>query len=116
MLVSVSRTQSQRLLSGACGLDAPTGASSLETGGLSLAETLAAPPRDANDPVGLALVRERLQLILDALPALSEHERGSLRLALNDHSHVQIGAALSSDAKSVNNALQRARRKLSTLP
>jgi RNA polymerase sporulation-specific sigma factor len=115
MLVSTSRTHSQRLLSGACSLDDPAGTPALDPPGLSLAETLAAPPRDANDPAQAALIHERLQLILEALPALSEHERGSLSMALNDHSHGEIGAALSTDAKSVNNALQRARRKLSTL-
>jgi RNA polymerase sporulation-specific sigma factor len=108
MLVSSSRCHSQRLLNDASSLDRELGTE----GGLSLAETLAAPPRDANDPAELLLARERLELILAALPALSEHERSSLKMTLNGLSHTEIGSSRGAGAKSVNNALQRARRKL----
>jgi RNA polymerase sporulation-specific sigma factor len=112
MLVTASRAHNQVLLSGACSLDgdaSPQNASDR----LSLCEILAAPARDASDPAAATLVRERLQLILAALPALSEHERGSLSMTLNGVSQSEIGAGFGVGAKSVNNALQRARRKLS---
>ena len=79
---------------------------------LSLAELLAAPARDANDPVEVTLGRERLRLIVKGLPALSEHERGSLAMTLNGQSQREISRELASSPKSINNALQRARRKL----
>jgi RNA polymerase sporulation-specific sigma factor len=112
MLVTASRARNQVLLNGACSLD---GDASPRNGsdGLSLSEMLAAPVRDASDPAEVTLARERLQLILAALPALSEHERGSLSMTLNGLSQTEIGTAVGAGAKSVNNALQRARRKLS---
>jgi RNA polymerase sporulation-specific sigma factor len=110
MLVSSSRAHNQRLVNSAHSLQAEYGD---EGGsGLTLAEVLAAPTRDANDPAECALWRERLALILANLPALSEHERGSLRMTLNGLSQPAIGAELGTSAKSINNALQRARRKL----
>ena len=110
MLVTASRARNQVLLNGACSLD---GDASPRNGsdGLSLSEMLAAPVRDASDPAEVTLARERLQLILAALPALSEHERGSLSMTLNGLSQTEIGTAFGAGAKSVNNALQRARRK-----
>jgi RNA polymerase sporulation-specific sigma factor len=112
MLVTASRARNQALLNTACPLHADCGR---ENGGsgLSLAELVAAPARDAFDPAEVTLTRERLEMILGALPALSEHERGSLGMSLNGLSQSEIGVALGSGAKSVNNALQRARRKLS---
>jgi RNA polymerase sporulation-specific sigma factor len=112
MLVTASRARNQAPLNGARSLHADCGG---ENGGsgLSLAELLASPARDAVDPAEVTLTRERLELILGALPGLSEHERGSLGMSLNGLSQTEIGAALGSGAKSVNNALQRARRKLS---
>ena len=112
LLVTASRTRGQTFVNGAHSLHGGAGP---EHDGreLSLAETLAAPARDANDPAEQALVRERLCLILDALPTLSEHERGSLRLTMSGLSHIESGALLGAGARSINNALQRARRKLS---
>jgi RNA polymerase sporulation-specific sigma factor len=110
MLVTASRSRNQTLLNGACPLHGDGGR---EGSGLSLAEVLAAPARDAPDPAEQALARERLHVILRALPSLSEHERGSLSMTMNGVSQNRIGAALDRNAKSVNNALQRARRKLS---
>jgi RNA polymerase sporulation-specific sigma factor len=111
MLVSASRARNQGLLNSACSLQAEC-ARNGDTPGLSLAEVLAAPARDACDPAEVTLWRERLELILAALPELSEHERGSLSMTLNGLGQPQIGAELGTGAKSINNALQRARRKL----
>jgi RNA polymerase sporulation-specific sigma factor len=113
MLVSASRTRNQNFLNTARSLDQECAfREGPNEDGLSLAEVLAAPVRDANDPLEVTLGRERLTLILSGLPALSEHERGSLAMALNGFGQQEIAAELSFSAKSVNNALQRARRKL----
>jgi RNA polymerase sigma-H factor len=111
-LVTASRAYRQMLLSKACSLDAPTGIDEHRPA-LSLAEVLPAPPREANDPYELARVRERLGAIVVALAALSPQEREALRLTLNGLSHAQAGSRMGGDAKKINNALQRARRKLS---
>lgn len=113
-LVTASRTYSQMLLSKACSLEAPT---SIDERGpaLSLAEVLPAPPRAANDPYELARARERLAAIVAALATLSPQEREALRLTLNGLSHTQAGSRIGGDAKRINNALQRARRKLSVV-
>jgi RNA polymerase sigma factor (sigma-70 family) len=110
MLVSASRAHNQGLLNSASSLYEC--ASDGTPGGLMLAEVLAAPARDASDPAEMTLWREQLALILSALPTLSKHERGSLSMTLNGLGQPEIGAELGTDAKSVNNALQRARRKL----
>lgn len=111
MLVTASRAHNQGLLNSACSLHADGGRDGAPPG-LTLAEVLAAPARDASDPAEMTLWRERLALILAALPALSEHERGSLSMTLNGLGQPEIGAALGTGAKSINNALQRARHKL----
>jgi RNA polymerase sporulation-specific sigma factor len=111
MLVSSSRARNQGLLNSACSLHAEY-APGADGANRTLAEMLAAPARDANDPAEITLWRERLALILAGLPALSEHERGSLAMTLNGLGQPEIGAELGTGAKSVNNALQRARKKL----
>jgi len=112
MLVTASRARSQTLLNGACSLDSVDGPEDGTRRGLALAERLAAPARDAADPEEMALARERIDLILSAIPTLSPHERSSLRMTLNGMSQAEVGERLGAGAKSVNNALQRARRKL----
>jgi RNA polymerase sporulation-specific sigma factor len=111
MVVSASRTRNQNFVNTAFSLE-ETCAPQRTAHQLSLAELLAAPVRDANDPVEVTLGRERLRLILRGLPALSKHERGSLTMTLNGQSQQEISRELASNPKSINNALQRARRKL----
>ena len=69
LLVTAARTRNQSFLNAARPLDGGHCAEH-EGSELSLVETLAAPPRDASDPAELALARERLGLILAALPSL----------------------------------------------
>jgi RNA polymerase sigma factor (sigma-70 family) len=111
MLVTASRAHNQEVLNRACSIDGPDGH---ERGrdGLALTELLPAPRRDAADPEAVVLARERLESILAALPTLSDHERGSLRMTLNGMSQTAVGQCVGVGPKSVNNALQRARRKL----
>jgi RNA polymerase sporulation-specific sigma factor len=111
-LVTASRFYSQMLLSKACSLEAPTGRDERRPA-LSLAEVLPAPRSAANDPYELAHAREQLGAIVAALARLSPQEREALRLTLNGLSHAQAGSRIGGDAKRINNALQRARRKLS---
>jgi RNA polymerase sporulation-specific sigma factor len=110
LLVTVSRTLNQGVLNGAFSIDAPAGAEGHSTG-LSLGEALDVPAGEAS-PLEAVLLRERLALILAMLPVLSPHERRSLTMTLNGFSQIESGAMTGTGAKSVNNALQRARRKL----
>jgi RNA polymerase sigma-H factor len=111
-LVTASRAKNQMLLSKALSLQASR--IDEHRPGLSLTEVLPAPPRDANDPYEMVSVRGRLTAIVVALATLSTQEREALRLTLNGLNHAQAGSRLGGDAKRINNALQRARRKLST--
>jgi RNA polymerase sporulation-specific sigma factor len=113
MLVSASRTRNQAVLNTACSFDDHWGPKR-RSNGFPLVELLAAPKRDAWNPEELAVVREHLQAIIRALSELSEHERGSLSMTLNGMTHAEAAAKVGSRAKSVNNALQRVRRKLAT--
>jgi RNA polymerase sigma-H factor len=75
-------------------------------------ERLAGVRADA-DPVLKTLARERLREIRERLPSLSALERDALALAASGHSHREIAGALGVSRRAVNNALQRARAKLS---
>ena len=56
--------------------------------------------------------REQLRALIARTRTLSPLERRALALATNDHSHREIAATLHIRVRAVNNALQRARRKL----
>ena len=91
------------------------GARSLEDAGrdgLPVAETLAATGRADEDPEAKALARERLKEILARAGTLTPLERRSLELSLNGLGYREIAATLGVQPRTVNNALQRARRKL----
>ena len=114
-LVTASRAYSQMLLNKACSLQAPPTSIDERRPALPLAEVVPAPPRAANDPYELAHARERLGAMVSALATLSPQEHDALRLTLNGLSHAQAGSQIGGDAKGINNALQRARRKLSAV-
>jgi RNA polymerase sporulation-specific sigma factor len=93
-------------------------ASSLsETGqdGLPLAETIAA-GRPDDDPLEKLIAREELEFVLARLATLSRLERQALALSAGGWGYRDIAARLGVSLKAVNNALQRARRKLRGLP
>jgi len=73
---------------------------------------LEATGRPDEDPVAKTLGRERLQGILERATRLTELERRALALSATDHSHRQCARKLGVGERAVNNALQRARRKL----
>jgi RNA polymerase sporulation-specific sigma factor len=79
--------------------------------GHPLADTLAATGRPDADPVAKTLGREQLREMMVRTRTLSDLERRALVLSANDHSHRESARALGVGERSVNNALQRARRK-----
>jgi RNA polymerase sporulation-specific sigma factor len=111
MLISTSRTHGHRSVNTALSFE---DASPQRRDGprRPLAEVLAAPARDAHEPVEVMLGRERLRTIVSGLSALSKYERGSLAMTFNGHNQQEISCKFASTPKSINNALQRARRKL----
>ena len=80
--------------------------------GPALEDTLMATGRPDDDPVAKTLGRERLRGILDSARALTELERRALALSANDRTHRDSARLLGVRERAVNNALQRARRKL----
>jgi RNA polymerase sporulation-specific sigma factor len=80
--------------------------------GAPLEDTLIATGRPDSDPVAKTLGRERLHGILEGTRALTELERGALAMSANDRTHRDSARALGVGERAVNNALQRARRKL----
>lgn len=107
MAVNAARAAKHQPLTRARSLQAPAGED-----GPPLEETLAAPGRVDDDPVAKTLSRERLQSILDRSRTLTELERRALALSASDHTHRTSARALGVGERAVNNALQRARRKL----
>jgi RNA polymerase sporulation-specific sigma factor len=71
------------------------------------------PGPEVRDPVLQAISSEELQSLVDCLStALSELESRVLALYLDGYSYEQIGGRLGCDTKTVDNALQRVKRKV----
>jgi len=86
----------------------PTGASDSEP---TLDEVLPGPT--AHDPVNQAISSEELRALIACLSTvLSELEARVLGLYLDGHSYQDIGVKLGCEAKTVDNALQRVKRKV----
>jgi RNA polymerase sporulation-specific sigma factor len=107
MAVNAARAGKHQPLNGARTLHAVVGEN-----GHALEDTLEATSRPDADPVAKTLAREQLREILERARTLSDLERRALMLSANDHSHREAAGALGVGERSVNNALQRARRKL----
>ena len=105
--VSAARAAKHQPLNHARSLHRPLGEE-----GASLEDTLVASGRPDDDPVAKTLGRERLRDILDCTGALTELERGALAMSANDRKHRDSARELGVGVRAVNNALQRARRKL----
>ena len=106
MAVNSARSGKHRAINGARSLEDAGG------DGLPVAETLAATGRADEDPEAKALAREWLKEILARAGTLTPLERRSLELSLNGLGYREIAATLGVQPRTVNNALQRARRKL----
>jgi RNA polymerase sporulation-specific sigma factor len=106
MAVNSARSGKHQALNSARPLD--------DTGGdgLGLHDTVEATGRPDEDPVAKAIAREQLQSILDRARTLTTLERRALALSANGRSYRDIARALGIRERAVNNALQRARRKL----
>ncbi len=106
MAVTSARSGNHQALNGARPLD------DIGDDGLPLAETIEATGRPDEDPVAKTLAREHLQGVLDRARTLTPLERRCLTLSANGCSHREIAARLGVRPRAVNNALQRARRKV----
>src|SRR2546421_6438138 len=88
----------------------PAGASE---GDATLDEVLPGPA--AHDPVNQVISSEELRALVACLSTvLSELESRVLALYLDGHSYQQVGRRLGCEAKTVDNALQRVKRKVGT--
>jgi RNA polymerase sporulation-specific sigma factor len=71
------------------------------------------PGPSVHDPVNQVISSEELRSLVGCLStALSELESRVLGLYLDGHSYEQVGERLSCDTKTVDNALQRVKRKV----
>jgi RNA polymerase sporulation-specific sigma factor len=71
------------------------------------------PGSPVHDPVNQVISTEELQSLVGCLStALSELESRVLALYLDGHSYEQVGERLGCDTKTVDNALQRVKRKV----
>jgi RNA polymerase sporulation-specific sigma factor len=78
----------------------------------TLEEVLPGP--ESHDPAQQAIAREELASMVSFLSSvLSELESRVLSLYLDGHSYEEIGERLECDTKTVDNALQRVKRKVS---
>ena len=107
MDISAARAAKHQPLNHARSLHTP-----IAEDGAPLQDTLIATGHPDDDPVAKTLARERLQAILDRTLALTELERGALALSANDRTYRDSARELGVGERAVNNALQRARRKL----
>jgi DNA-directed RNA polymerase specialized sigma24 family protein len=107
MAVNAARAGKHQPLNGARTLHRIAGEN-----GHALEDTLEATGRPDVDPVAKTLGRERLRAILQRAPTLTELERRALALSASDHNHRDCAASLGVGERAINNALQRARRKL----
>jgi RNA polymerase sporulation-specific sigma factor len=73
------------------------------------------PGPSVNDPVNQVISSEELQALVACLSSvLSELESRVLSLYLDGHSYEDVGKKLECDTKTVDNALQRVKRKVGT--
>jgi RNA polymerase sporulation-specific sigma factor len=73
------------------------------------------PGPSVNDPVNQVISTEELQALVACLSSvLSELESRVLSLYLDGHSYEDVGKKLACDTKTVDNALQRVKRKVGT--
>jgi RNA polymerase sigma-H factor len=87
--------------------------SSAAEGEPTLDEVIAGP--SVHDPVNQVISTEELQALVACLSTvLSELESRVLSLYLDGHSYEDVGGRLGCDTKTVDNALQRVKRKVGT--
>jgi DNA-directed RNA polymerase specialized sigma24 family protein len=106
MAVNAARARKHHPLNGARPLHP------LDADGPSLQETVEATGRPDEDPVAETLGRDRLSRILARVPSLTDLERGALVLSAGHRTRRETAALLGVGERAVNNALQRARKKL----
>jgi len=88
-----------------------TPAASSDEGESTMADIL--PGSTVHDPVNQVISSEELRALVACIStALSELESRVLALYLDGHSYEEVGRRLSCDCKTVDNALQRVKRKV----
>ena len=71
------------------------------------------PGSTVHDPVNQVISTEEIQSLVSCITSvLSELESRVLSLYLDGHSYVDVGEKLGCDCKTVDNALQRVKRKV----
>jgi RNA polymerase sporulation-specific sigma factor len=79
----------------------------------ALADDPGSPTKQEDDPQEIIIVREQTEQWLHCMAAqLSDFEQQALRLYLSGYTYHEMAASLACTTKAVDNALQRARRKL----
>jgi RNA polymerase sporulation-specific sigma factor len=80
--------------------------------GPPLQDTIEATGRPDENPVAKILGQERLRRILGRVSKLTDLERGAVALSASHHTRRESAARLGVGERAVDNALQRARKKL----
>lgn len=107
MAVNAARARKHQPLNGARPLHPLDGED-----GPPLQDTIEATGRPDEDPVAKTISRDRLRCVLDRFPSLTDLERGAVVLSASHQTRRQTAAMLGVRELAVDNALQRARRKL----
>ncbi len=98
-------------LNSSVSLDAP--AYGGDEGSSTVGDNLVAPSGVSADPVDLVISAEEIEAIRDSMKQnLTELEGDVLRLYMDGKSYEEIAGALGNHVKSIDNALQRIKRKL----
>ena len=111
--VESARRRKHEIVSTATSLHAPTTSGADGDAGLPLADRLADRAGRFGDPHEVVVVHDELRDIRLRLSLLSERERECVALVADGHSRAEVVARVGGNGKSVDNALQRGRRKLS---
>jgi RNA polymerase sporulation-specific sigma factor len=107
--IKTANRQKHQPLNSSVSLDAPV--YSDETGDRTVGDTL--PGTQLEDPVELVISSEEIEAIRDSMREnLTDLEGDVLRLYMDGKSYDEIAGALGNHAKSIDNALQRIKRKL----
>ncbi len=108
--IKTANRQKHQPLNSSISLDAP--AYGDDDSDRSIGDNLVA-PNVASDPVELVISAEEIEAIRDNLSdTLTELEGDVLRLYMDGKSYEEIAGALGNHVKSIDNALQRIKRKL----
>lgn len=108
--IKTANRQKHQPLNSSVSLDAPVGASD-DQGDRTVGDSL--PGSNLDDPVELVISAEEIEAIRDSMRMnLTELEGDVLKLYMDGKSYEEIAGVLGNHVKSIDNALQRIKRKL----